>query len=429
MILAEKLSQKLNNLKSKQEIQDFYIFYDEFRSLEIHNTNGSISSKENPTHYIENSEGYYTIVWDENYLSTGHINTTSVNHFDEFIANAQQTKRTYNSPVFIPERGIYPMVITYSKSLADMIDIPEYLLKLSDLTQELDKMLNADDSTSTIRVRDGVRYAYSSKYLDEYYSYSRFNLEKNVGNLITWKIDTSDVFPIVKFHEVFSFIGDIYNLLKTSPVKALGKEKNDIILSPDIFNRLLKEQIIDNLNGNNILNGTSCFKIEHFTEKLKCLNTFSLSYDPLINQKPGTYRFTNFGLKPKKQYFIKYGKLDTPILDNIVYSKLGFDAPTMDVANSANLKIEGLKKKTFNETKKSTSSILFCVNDSSNKKIDATTTSLYFKHALYLQKANTYKIENFELKINLLDLIRTNKIELVEFIDGQIGCKITNFDI
>jgi hypothetical protein len=429
MILAEKLSQKLNNLKSKKEIQDFFIFFDEFRNLDIINHDGSISTKENPTHYVENSEGYYLIVWDNEYLSTGQVNTTSVNDFDDFITHAQKTKRLYDSKVFVPERGIYPMVITYSKSLADMIDIPEYLLKLSDLTHELDKMIHAEHGSSYIKVRDGVRYAYSSRFLDEYYSYSRFSLDKSIGDLISWHIESSDVFPIVKFQEVFSFIGDLYNLLQTSATKELPSGKADIILSPALFQKLFKEQILDNIKGQHLLNGTSCFKPEHFEEKLKCLNTLSVSYDPLLNQKIGTYRFTDFGLKPKKQYFIKYGKLDTPITDNINYSKLGYDLPTMDITGFANIKIEGLKKKSFNESRKSNVPVFFCINDATSSKIDFTHSSFYFSHSLLYDKNKTYKVNDLSFQLNLIDLIRNNQVELVEFVDGQIGCKVVNFDI
>ncbi len=425
MILAEKLSQKLNNLKSKNEINDYFIFFDEYRSLELTMKDKKLSSHDLPTNYTENSDGKYLIVWDDEYLSSGVVNTSSVNDFEEFISVAEKSKVRYDAPVFIPERGIYPMIITYSKPLADMIDIPEYLLKLTDLTEELDTMVASDKGTSIITVRDGIRYAYSSRFLDEYYTYTKFSLEKKFDDLFTWYIEGSDIFSIAKFQEVFSFFGDIYNGLKSSKAATLKKSETvDLILSPLVFRRLFTQQVLDNISGEHMIKNQSVFKPENFKDKLKCFNTFSLSYDPLLGHKLGTYRFTSYGLKPQRQYFIKFGKLDTPITNSINFSKVGQSAPSMEIGSFGNLKFEGIKKRTYNEIVKSMEPVVFGVNDSCLAPKNKTNTSVHFRHALKISKNKYQKLENLTFSVNLIDYIRKGDVELVEFPDGQLGCKI-----
>ncbi len=359
MIIAEKLAQKFNNLKSKNEILDYFLFFNESRSLTLKVDNHAISTYKNPTHYSENNTGYYTIIWKDGYFSHGEISNTDLNNFEEFVKNARQTSRTLKNSIFIPERGIYPIVRSYSKTLADLIDLPEYVLKVTDLLAELDQMLGCMNGYAEIEIIDGAKYAYSSRYLDESYAYSIFRLNKVFKNKFAWTIETSDIYSIDKFQEIFSFLGDLYNLIDTNKPQYLKNGKYHLIIPPRIFQHIFEEQILQNISGKNILQGRSILKIEHFQQKSKVLGTLSLSYDPLINLKPGSYKFTTFGLKPIKQYFIKFGKLDTPILDAFTYSQLNYKLPTVDIQNISNLKFEGLKRRTFTEAVKDSKTVIY----------------------------------------------------------------------
>ena len=430
MILAEKISQKLSNLQSKNEIADYFLYFDESRGLKFRVENGAIGKHTHPTHYSEYSEGNFVIVWNNNSISKGEISNTSISNFDEFISNAQKTANKVKGIPFIPERGIYPMVRAYSKTLADMVDVPEYILKLADILQELDKMVGSKEGYAEIDFADGTRYAYSSRKLDEYYPYTLFTLTKVFKNNFRWYLNTSDIFSINKFEELFSFLGNTYNILNTSTHKSLKSGKYDLIIPPHLFKKIFEEQVLKQLEGKLISQNRSIFTKLNFDQKLKCIGSLSLSYDPLLNLKPGSYKFTDFGLKAQKQYFIKFGKLDTPILENLSYSELGYKVPTMQIKDFGNLKFEGLKKKTFADSVKSDEETLYMPDFLRITKKSPINFSIYGGKAIVFDsKGNGKNTGKPYFHINLYELIKSNSVELVEFVDGQLGLKIIGLDV
>ncbi len=430
MIIAEKLAQKFNNLKSKDEILDYFLFFNESRSLTLTVENYAIGTYKLPTHYSENNTGYYNIIWKDGCFSHGEISNTDLNNFDDFVKNAYQTSRTFESSIFIPERGIYPIVRSYSKVLADLIDLPEYVLKITDLLAELDQMLGCTNGYAEVEIIDGVKYAYSSKYLDESYAYSIFRLNKVFKNKFSWTIETSDIYSIDKFQEIFSFLGDLYNLIDTDKLYYLNNEKYQLIIPPRVFQHILEEQVLQNINAKNILQGRSIFKIEHFQQKSKVLGTLSLSYDPLINLKPGSYKFTTFGLKPTKQYFIKFGKLDTPILDAYTYSQFNYKSPTVEIQNISNVKFEGLKRKTFTEAVKDSKTVIYMPDIIRSTNKSRTSHLILGSYSVaYSPSGKKHTVGRPCVLINLFDLIQNNKVELVEYVDGQLGLKLLDMDI
>lgn len=430
MILAEKISQKLSHLQSKNEIADYFLYFEESRGLRFRVEHGAIGKHTHPTHYNEYSEGNFVIVWNNNSISKGEISSTSISNFDEFISNAQKTANKVKGIPFIPERGIYPMVRAYSKTLADMVDVPEYILKLADILQELDKMLGIKEGYAEIDFSDGTRYAYSSRKLDEYYPYTLFNLTKVFKNNFRWYLNTADIFSINKFEELFSFLGNTYNLLNTSTHKSLKSGKYDLIIPPHLFKNIFEEQVLKQLEGKLISQNRSIFTKLNFDQKLKCIGSLSLSYDPLLNLKPGSYKFTDFGLRPQKQYFIKFGKLDMPILENLSYSELGYKVPTMQIKDFGNLKFEGLKKKTFADSVKSDEETLYMPDLLRITKKSPINFSIYGGKAIVFDsKGNGKNTGKLHFHINLYELIKSNSVELVEFVDGQLGLKIIGLDV
>lgn len=424
MILAEKLAQKLHNLKSKGELRDFFIFFDENRTLELNTRNSFISPKEDPNHYSENTYGNYMIIWNSDEISHGSINSESINDFEDFFAMVKTTKIPQRSDIFIPKRGIYPMVMTYSKQLADMIDIPEYLLRISDLTNELDQMLKVHGESNII-VQEGTRYAYSSEDLDECYPYTRFNIHKAIEDDLLWNTNHSEIPSMVKLQELFSFLGDTHNMLDHSTKSSIKKgDINSILLCPSIFKKLFTHQIIENLKISNILTGGSCFTTEDIAANTKFLGTVSISYDPLINHKPGTYKFTTFGMKPQKQYLVKFGKINQPISNSLNCFIATKGIPSIEVSDISNVKFEGIKKKTFDELKKSGESFLFCLKDANYQRTSSTTSHIYLSDSLIVNRSKVQRIENFSTTIDLIDLCSLGRVELVEYVDGQVGCKI-----
>lgn len=430
MILAEKFAQKLNNLQSKNEISDYFLFFDESRSLKLRCEDGAIGKYTHPTHYSEISAGNFIIVWNDNTVSSGEISNTDIDNFNEFITNAKKTSKLYKHQYFIPERGIYPMVRAYSKPLADMIDVPEYILKIADILDELDKMVGNKEGYADIELMDGTKYVYSSRNLDEYYPYTKFKLNKVFFNNFRWFLETSDIFSINKFQELFSFLGDIYNLLNLKDQKILENSHYDVIIPPHLFKYIFEEQVLKNIEGKVILQNRSIFTIEDFHKKLKCLGTLSLSYDPLLNLKPGSYRFTDFGLKSQRQYFIKFGKLDTPILDNKNFSELGYKSPTIQIQDFANFKFEGLKKKFFNEAISLGSETIYMPDYLRINKKTRTNFSIFGGKSIYFDARGKGKpTTKIIFEIDIFELIKNNQVELVEFVDGQLGIKLLNIKV
>jgi predicted Zn-dependent protease len=429
MTHAEKLAQKLSNLKSKSKIKDYFIFFDESRSLEIVTLEGGISKKSHPTHYSELSSGTYFIVWDSRSYSYGEITTSFVNMFDDLIDEIKKNALPlYDSP-YIPSKGIYPMIRAYSKALADMIDVPEYLLKLTDILDEMFNMVKCVEGKAEIVARDGNRYAYSSMSMDENYAYTTFDMTIDFGNHLHWKTELAEVFSISQFQEFFSFLADTYNNLILSKAESKKVKSASIILTPMDFQRIFKEQIIDNINGEEILDGTSIFSKEHFFSKAKVLGTFSMSYDPLINSKRGTYRFSKSGVKPEREYFIKFGKLESPITNNVNYSLFSQTKPSISIEHFGNLKFEGIKKQNIQSLLKQNQTIFITKLKKIIQKTH-TTHKIIADNALSYNDGKSLRINtNFSIDINLYDKIGQGKAELVEFPDGQLGLMVANVDL
>ncbi|BDQ05089.1 MAG: hypothetical protein KatS3mg084_0607 [Candidatus Dojkabacteria bacterium] len=430
MIIAEKLAQKFSNLKSKGEIIDYFLFFNESRSLNIRVEDNAVGKYQNPTSYSEYNNGYFTIIFANNRFAHGEISNTDLNNFEEFIKNAFRTSHAFHYPIFIPERGIYPIVRAYSKTLADIIDIPEYALKISDLLSELDQMLRCKNGYADIEIQEGAKYAYSSRYLDEYYNYSLFRLHKVFKNKFSWTIESSDIYSLDQFQEIFSFLGDIYNLINSEKAHKLKDDAYHLILPPHVFNHIFEEQVLQNINGKTILQGRSIFKKENFEQKSKVLGTLSLSYDPLINLKPGSYKFTTYGLKPAKQYFIRFGKLDTPVLDAYTYSQLNYKSPTVEIQHTSNLKIEGIKRKTFTDALKDTKTVIYMPDFIRSTNQSRVSKLIFGNYSIaYTPTGKKHAVGKPCVLINLIDLIQNNRVELVEYIDGQIGLKLLDVNV
>ncbi|MFW5719968.1 MAG: metallopeptidase TldD-related protein [Candidatus Dojkabacteria bacterium] len=422
MILAEKIYQKFNNLKSKDGIKDFFVFYDDYRSLHINQKSKEFHRENELNKYREHSKGYFVILWDDHLFSHGNINAASMDDFDLFIEKSKELAMPYEAEIFIPERGIYPMVIAYSKSLADMVDIPEYLLKTMKVATELDVMAGADCGATQIQAVEGARYAFSSRNVDESYLYTQFSLKKSVGHEVDWNIQTAGIIPMEHLHEVMSFLGDTYQSMLSEQVHA--DTATSALLSPAIFKKVFHDQIVLPLQGSEILQGNGIFTIEDFKNRTRALGNLSFSYDPLISHKPGSYRFTSYGLKAQRQHFVKFGKLETPILDNMNYSRLGYSKPTVELASFANLKIDGLKRRIFREIRSSSQNVLFGVSHFSYRKADKGLVRIGFDRPIIMHNGKMNVGEPCELEINLIELLQNNRIELVEFPDGQIGALI-----
>lgn len=423
MILAEKLAQKLSNLKSKSKIKDYFIYFDESRSLEFVTLQGGISKRSHPTHYSELSKGNYLIVWNEGAYSMGEITTSSVNLFEEFIDEIEKSALPLTSKPFIAAKGIYPMIRAYSKALADMIDVPEYLLKLTDILDEMFQMIKCYDGKAELVARDGYRYAFSSEAMDENYPYTEFELDIYFSKHLTWRLELAELFSISQFQEFFSFLGDSYNHLNSKNTFKL-KSNSVLILNPMDFKKLFEEQILRNINGENVINGTSIFSKEHFFSRAKVLGSLSLSYDPLINSKRGTYRFSNSGVKAEKEYFIKFGKLDQAITDYLNYSIFDVKKPSVSINHFGNLKFEGIKKSTFYSFIKQNNPVFITKSKSIISK-SHTTYKLITDSLLEYKEGKVSKSEELvSIEINLFELIGAGKAELVEFPDGQFGLGI-----
>lgn len=431
MNLSEKLFQKLNNLKSKKAIKDFFVVFDEVRSLNIKQGNQNTEIiKEN--FYFEECYGDYTIVWDDKYYSTGKISAYFVEEFEHFIEEARSSKLKYESSIFIPERGIYPITVSYSKVLADMIDIPEYLLKLSDLTLELDQMTKADPNTSTssILVIDGLRYGFSSKKMEESYSYTKFIISKRLEDKLNWNHENCDILSIAKFQELLSFLGNAFTTLKEDKIVSPKGKTQDILLSPNLFKKVFYDQVISNLNAENVLHGESAFTPEHLDTKEKIFGIFSLSYDPLMNNRPGTYCFTKDGAKPSREYFIKFGKIDSFISNNLNFSKFNLSQPSLNIESFSNFKFEGVKKRLFQDVQTSSEKpLLLIISETFIEQKSFTENQIFAENVLLLDKKKIKKAAPVKFFLSLIEKIAAGEIEIVEFVDEQLGVLVKNVKI
>lgn len=437
MALIDKVSQKFSHLKSKKTILDFFIIFKEVQTVNININNLQVSSELFPVLYNEYSIGKYTIVWPNQYYSKGYLTFGDIEEIENFIKHAQSNSKKYQS-IFIPHKIIYPIVRTNSKSTADCIDNPEYLLKIADLVYELGKSINFEAILSNIKVARGINYAFNSDNSDLNYLYSKFIFENIIPGYFIWPYTSVEAPSISKVNDILSFIADLFNLIKKEKKKKLDIKSNvDIILIPSLFEKIFNQFLISHLVSDRIKNKKSIFKIEEFHQKKRVLGLLSIGYDPLVNMKLGTYSFTDYGLVANKFYFIKLGKLESPILDEVDYTTLGYNQPTIEIKDFENIKIEGLYKSKFYDFKNfyNRPTILVpsikLIKTVKNEKNDSMEIIIIGENCLLLEHSyqKTLSIGQIVFKINLIQKLANREIELIEFIDNKIGAKIINTSI
>ena len=53
-------------------------------------------------------------------------------------------------------------------------------------------------------------------------------------------------------------------------------------------------------------------------------------------------------------------------------------------------------------------------------------STLTFNEGIYISKNKLYRAKKNKIEVNLIELFSMNRIELIEFIDGKVGCLIKN---
>jgi hypothetical protein len=422
MILAEKIYQKFINIKSKKLIKDFYIYFEEKKSFEINVKEGYISHKDSPCKVHETFKSKYYIVWPDDMVSSGNLSSFALSNFEDFYQHAMLTKiHTAHLP-YIPSRSIYPLAMTYSKPLADLIDIPEYFMKVSDVITELQNNIKNLDIKTKIKITEGTRYIYSSKHIDENYIYSDFRLINKCDNNKIWDLNTTEIMPLSQVDEILTSIGDISAAIsEKKEYKSKSKqEEHNILLTPIAFKKLVNHKIIQHLNSRNIIANRSRFKLSNFLNQDKIFKKFTLSYDPTMRYKPGTCKFNVFGVKPAKAYLIKDGKLLSPFFtDPYSYTIFNKKEPAPHYYSFSNLSFETLPTTSLNHLRKRGIQLTEIYNIHQSKN----SGELYSDDFLTYEdgKLVCYK-KNIDFNFDLIDLIEQEKVELVQFNNYEVGC-------
>ena len=436
MVLVRRVSQKFSHLKSRNAIVDFFVSFDESRSLEIkregHDLN--LNGLETPIRYREKSIGNCTVIWPENKFSKGMITVTDTEEFENYIKNAKKNRNNY-SQIYTPAKTMFPIVRANSKVVSDNVDNPEYVLKITKLFKELDQSLKLPKISDRIKLIDSVKSAYFSNGLDLSYLFTKVQIEKNFWPYFVWKYESVEIPSLIKIQEVLSFFADIYNILKKED-NATSRDFNsnpiDVVIPPHLFKKIFNELVLVNLDGENVLNGTSIFSREDFYQKAKKFGIISISYDPLMSLKLGTYSFTDFGLAPDKQYFVKFGRLQQPILNDVNFAQLGYTSPTVQVKDIENVKIDGIPKTLFNSIRNlQHGDILFVPDFDHVHYLSKEKILIFSRNAAYLSQniKKTSSVKNVLFEINLTEKLSKREIELVEFIDGKVGLKINKVHV
>lgn len=425
MALIDKIPQKFLHLKSKRLIENFFLSFEEQREINLTQKLSRLGTNLDPLKYIEKTKGSYLIKWNNNQYSKGNITVSDTEEMSNFVDNAKKNENIHRE-IYFPTRSVYPIVRAYSKKTADYIDNPDFLFNLSELFNELDYTVKSEPTEAIIKVIDGTKYAFCGDNYDFNYVYTKFYLKKNFGNIFSWEYKAVEAPSKPQIEEMLSFFGNIVNLIKTRNVKKTkGNALFDLFIPPYFFERIFTKTVLDQIKGDNVYRNLSTYSKEDFRNKKRILGFVSISYDPLINLKLGTYSFTNFGLIAQRQYFVKAGRLETPILNELNYKDLGFDIPTVEITNFENIKIEGLKKSIFKNIRNIDQEFIYITDIKAVKFITPTKILLIPDTCLLMTDYNKIcKLENFTFEFDLIESIANRNLELIEFIDGKIGARL-----
>lgn len=427
MIVAEKLYQKFANAKSKGIILEFIVYFDESKYIDITISNGAIN---NESKYNDEFIGNYYVLWKSGRISYGKISSYALNNFEDFLNHSQKASLQSPQSMYVPERSIYPITLTFSKPLSDILTIPEYFLKIADTFAELQTQLTSSKYKILMQIQEGQRHIYSSQNLDEAYAYTLFRLriknhKKTIANLTA-----SELISLNNFDAILTEYGDIITgtdtflhsgksgVISSKEMKAI----KNIILTPSVFESLLKEQLEDNINAENILRGISKFSTEDVINKKQLYKNLQIEYDPTINYYPGTYKFGNSGEKPHNVAIFHKGRLENPESNIFNYKSIGMSQPTFSINNYMNLRFPNLE----------TIQIQKAYNRGNFLKVPylsptSTKEKYNIEHGIVYNEDRKFTVTgvNNIIKLDLLKEMDDGNVTLVQFNKYEVGCLIS----
>jgi PmbA protein len=121
----------------------------------------------------------------------------------------------------------------------------------------------------------------------------------------------------------------------------MSGKRYSVILHPRVVESYVVETLLHNLSGATVYHGEGRFRREQFGSQSPALrDDLTLSHDPLLPMRGGSYRFTADGLPARRCSFIERGRLIQPVLDLKYSRRLGLPPTPPPLAMDA-LILEG----------------------------------------------------------------------------------------
>jgi PmbA protein len=304
------------------------VFVTEQRQISVGTRDGATASVHTPARLSESAGARYLVVWEDGKVSRGSLERRQLTH-DAADAVRRARLSAYDDPDAARVLGpaTFPEVVVHDARVARLVDgeIGVFARRLAAVRERVERggfriwsgTMSAAESRSRIL---------SSRGLDVE------SPETSVGWHTSFEGEWGDGQSARTPDDETEFARRLDRLVETvrclkRPVPPMAPGVHPVILHPHVVDKLVFGTLLHNLDGSTVAHGEGFFKRGEFGSGRALLREdLTLTLDPLLPLRSGSYRFTPEGVPAARCTYIRNGTLETPILDLKHASRLGMAA-------------------------------------------------------------------------------------------------------
>ncbi|MEZ7892322.1 MAG: metallopeptidase TldD-related protein [Candidatus Wallbacteria bacterium] len=342
--VLEFINEFIKKLKTAADFtaEDFRLVADYTESLSLGQKENELLGPYNMPSISKDLSASLYVIWKDKRISNVNLNYETINNFESEIANWKKNsyKDEFAPSVWREEEFDNDDVLTYKmrdekieKIVAgDAAPLFEAINLINSELKPYSKLLSAGGGASVTRRLIYVGAEAENPNYD--FTFTMCAVYFNLDNTYSDSYFKRRIFNTADLNKLINKAKQFYpHFSKKAEIETVNKNQaaglDNIILTPDVADSFIKKYVMPNIYGSSVVERQSKFSIDEFRSQEKVFRddiSFKFCYDSDeydINNIPVSYE----GVYGKPVYFIKNGKLQTPVLD-LKYSKKAEMPPT-----------------------------------------------------------------------------------------------------
>jgi PmbA protein len=329
----KNLEIKLKDLQQKKEIKNYILNSSLTKSESLSFNNPILGGAYNPLHNDNNFGGFLTVEWQDGKISKTTVEPSCIKNFSTKMKTLKSLRYEDEAEKNFLEQ---PENIHFTEQSDSIIQNNEYstnkvLVKRAQKYQNFVDKLGEKARECEISIGTTSTYVSNSKNLNLEETRTIAYVSMNLAGKTTFGFGCRKIENLKKDKKFLKRLGELYNATQN---KVKYKNQKDVLLNPRTFIELLDTFLISNIVAGSIYNKDSAFNMKSFEKNQIVGNKdFNIITEPKRSMSIGASNFSEIGWTyPKKETFIKDGKLIKPISNHRYANLLNID-PTPPISS------------------------------------------------------------------------------------------------